>query len=84
MDRNKLLESARESQRIAEWAVLVGIAFVLIALLFGAFQVYRNGFKITKTRTLTGVPAKILAVVLAILALAVGAYGFLIWTGLPR
>ncbi len=80
---NKLLESARANQRIAEWAVLIGIGFVLVALVFGAFQVFRKGLKITKTRTLTGTPAKILAVALAAFALGIAAYALLVWPGLP-
>ena len=81
---NQLLESARSSQRIGEWAVLIGIAFVLVALLFGAFQVYRKGLKIDKTRTLTGTPAKILALVLVLIAAGVGCYAALVWPGIPK
>lgn len=81
---NQLLESARSSQRIGEWAVLIGMAFVLVALLFWAIQVYRKGLKIDKTRTMTGTPAKILAVVLALIAVGVGCYGIMIWPGIPK
>lgn len=80
---NKLLESARANQRIAEWAILVAIGFVVISLLLGAIQVYRKGFQISKTRTLTGTPATILAVVLAVFAITVGCSAFLVWPGLP-
>ncbi|HMF15636.1 MAG TPA: hypothetical protein VKE98_00445 [Gemmataceae bacterium] len=81
---NELLESARSSQRIGEWAVLIGIAFVLIALLGWAFQVYRKGLKINASRTMTGTPAKILAVFLALLAAGIGVLGIFVWPGLPK
>jgi len=81
---NQLLESARSNQRIAEWAVLIGLVFVLIALLVWAIQVWRKGLKITGNKTMTGTPARILAVVLAAIALGIAAYGVLIWPGFPR
>jgi hypothetical protein len=58
--------------------------FVLVALLVWAIQVWRKGLKITGNKTMTGTPAKILAVVLALLALAVCCYAFLVWPGIPR
>jgi len=80
----ELIESARSSQRIGEWAVLIGMAFVVIALLGWAFQVYRKGLKITASKTMTGTPAKILAVLLAVLAVGTGVIGILVWPGLPK
>jgi predicted transporter len=81
---NQLIESARQSQRIGEWAVLIGMAFVLIGLLVWAIQVWWKGLKITGSKTMTGTPAKILAVVLAAIAIAIGVYGILVWPGLPN
>jgi predicted transporter len=81
---NQLLESARSNQRIGEWTVLIGMAFVLVGLVVWAIQVWRKGLKITGNKTMTGTPAKILAVVLAAIAVGIAAYASLVWPGLPR
>jgi hypothetical protein len=80
----KLIESAREHQRIGELASFAGMVFLALALFYAAFDVYRKGLKISKTRTLTGTPANVLAIALVVVGVGVVVFGLFFWPGLLR
>jgi hypothetical protein len=81
---NQLIESARSWQNIAEWAVRIGILFFVVAFLCGAWGIHRKGLKMSKTKTLTGTPVTVIALLMVAAALAVPVIGIFVWPGLPR
>lgn len=80
----ELMESARRTQTIGEWAALIGLAFVLITLLVGAFFIHRKGLKISEGYTLKGRGATILAVGLALASIGLAVWGAIFIKGLFR
>jgi hypothetical protein len=75
------MDSARAHQNFAELgAVLSGIAGVAF-LVFGAYQTYRKGMKVSATKTITGTPAKVMAAAMLVAAVAVGVVAALLWLG---
>jgi hypothetical protein len=74
-DYKKLIESAQRSQSVGQWAVLVGLVFILLALLYGCYEIHRKGLKISQSRTLTGRPATVVAVLMAVAAVGMAVCG---------
>ena len=71
----ELIESARRHQSAGELAALVALGLAVLLLLYGAYQTYRKGFKISESNTLTGRAATVIAIIMALGAVALGVWG---------
>ena len=83
-ERDKLIESARSNEKMAEWAAFVGMMFLVVALCYGAIEIYRKGLRVSKDKSVKGPTATILAVVLLLACLGIVAYGLFGWPGFLR
>ncbi|MCI0639400.1 MAG: hypothetical protein L0Y72_23120 [Gemmataceae bacterium] len=80
----KLIESARRHHGIGEWTALIALIFIALIMLYVSIDIYRKGLRITSSKTITGTPANVMAILLAVLTVAAVLYGLLVWPGLPR
>ena len=80
-DPKDLIASARASQRIGEWAMLIGFLFIAVALVYGAIAIFRKVLKISGQSTLTGGPAIGVAVGLLIGAVVLAVIGIVLFCG---
>jgi hypothetical protein len=67
--------------QIAELGTVVAGIFGVGFLIWGAYQTYRKGLKLSATNTLTGAPATAAAVVMLVAAVVVAVVVVLLWIG---
>jgi len=65
---------------MAELSAVVGGVVGVGFLIYGAYQTYRKGLKISATQTLTGLPATIAAAAMLVAAVGVAVVAVLLWT----
>jgi hypothetical protein len=71
---DELIKSAQQSQSMAVLAVQIGVGFIALGLLWGAYSTARKGFKISESNRIEGPGAYTIAAVLAVAAI-----GFAVW-----